>query len=122
MLTSTLFRFVFLPLFLFCNIRPEGRALTWVAFESDTAYIVIMMLFSISNGYVGSICMMSGPQLVKGEEALTAANMMVACLGLGLGLGSFLSNFFASTPSSLIRFKKRQSISQTTDVSKLLQE
>lgn len=90
-----MFRFVFLPLFLFCNIRPDGRALTWVAFESDTAYIMIMMLFSISNGYVGSICMMSGPQLVKGEEALTAANMMVACLGLGLGLGSFLSNFFA---------------------------
>ena len=63
-------------------------------FESDIAYIVIMLLFSMSNGYIGSICMISGPQMVKGEEAGTAASMMVACLGLGLGIGAFLSNFF----------------------------
>ena len=67
--------------------------LTYVAFESDTAYIIIMMLFSISNGYVGSICMISGPQVVAPEEASTAANLMVACLGLGLGVGAFTSNF-----------------------------
>ena len=89
------FRFVFIPLFLYCNIRPDDRNLTSVAFESDTAYIIIMMLFSVSNGYVSSICMISGPQMVTGEEAGTAANLMVACLGLGLGVGAFLSNFFA---------------------------
>jgi len=88
-----LLRFVFLPLFLYCNIRPTDRSITSVAFESDTAYIVIMMLFSISNGYVSSICMISGPQVVAGEEASTAANLMVACLGLGLGVGAFISNF-----------------------------
>ena len=88
-----MFRFVFIPLFLYCNIRPTDRSITSVAFESDTAYIVIMMLFSISNGYVSSICMISGPQVVAGEEASTAANLMVACLGLGLGVGAFISNF-----------------------------
>ena len=67
--------------------------LTYVAFESDTVYIIIMLLFSISNGYVGSICMISGPQVVAPEEASTAANLMVACLGLGLGVGAFTSNF-----------------------------
>jgi len=88
-------RFVFLPLFLFCNIRPGDDNVTPVLLESDAAYLVVMILFSVSNGYLGSICMMSAPQRVRGEEAATAANLMVAMLGLGLGLGAFLSNFFA---------------------------
>merc|ERR1711892_511412 len=87
-------RFVFIPLFLFCNIRPADRGLTFVAFESDIVYIIIMLLFSVSNGYVGSICMICGPQVVRAEEAQTAASLMVALLGLGLGTGAFLSNFF----------------------------
>eukprot|EP00091_Calanus_sinicus_P012531 TRINITY_DN28165_c0_g1_i1.p1 TRINITY_DN28165_c0_g1~~TRINITY_DN28165_c0_g1_i1.p1 ORF type:complete len:109 (-),score=7.19 TRINITY_DN28165_c0_g1_i1:74-400(-) len=33
-----------------------------VAFESDVAYIIIMLLFSLSNGYIGSICMISVPR------------------------------------------------------------
>jgi len=91
----SILRFVFLPLFLFCNVDPDNRGLTSVLFESDTAYIVIMMLFSISNGYVATNCMISGPQIVRGEEAGTAASLMVACLGLGLGIGASLSNIFA---------------------------
>ena len=73
--------------------------------------------FSITNGYVGSICMMSAPQVkftlqcaisfdmvsflkivnpqvVRPEEGQTAASLMVALLGLGLGSGAFLSNYF----------------------------
>jgi len=87
-------RFGFIPLFLFCNIRPAERGLTSVLFESDVAYIIIMLLFSVSNGYIGSICMICGPQVVRSEEAQTAASLMVALLGLGLGTGAFLSNFF----------------------------
>jgi equilibrative nucleoside transporter 1/2/3 len=87
-------RFVFLPLFVLCNIERDENSLTSVAFESDIAFIIIMMLFSISNGYIGSICMISGPQVVRSEEAQTAASLMVALLGLGLGSGAFLSNFF----------------------------
>ena len=40
-----MFRIVFIPLFLYCNIRPNDRNITEVVFESDTAYIAIMMLF-----------------------------------------------------------------------------
>lgn len=93
-LTISIARFVFIPLFLLCNVRPSDRGVTSVQFESDVAYIVIMALFSITNGYVGSICMISGPQVVRPEEAQTAASLMVAMLGLGLGLGAFLSNYF----------------------------
>jgi len=87
-------RFVFIPLFLICNVRPDDRGLTDVYMASDIAYIIIMALFSISNGYVGSICMMSAPQIVRSEEGQTAASLMVALLGLGLGSGAFLSNYF----------------------------
>jgi len=87
-------RFVFIPLFLICNVRPDDRGLTDVYMASDVAYIIIMALFSISNGYVGSICMMSAPQIVRSEEGQTAASLMVALLGLGLGSGAFLSNYF----------------------------
>ena len=50
-----------------------------------------MALFSLSNGYLSSICMMSAPQIVKGTEAQTAASLMVALLGLGLGSGALVS-------------------------------
>jgi len=93
-LTLSISRAVFIPLFLLCNVRPTERGLTSVQFESDIAYIVIMALFSISNGYIGSICMISGPQIVHPDEAQTAASLMVAMLGTGLGLGAFLSNYF----------------------------
>lgn len=87
----TLARLAFIPLFLFCNANPTGRIHSSVTFESDMAYITFMALFSISNGYLANICMMSAPQLGKGEESAMAANVMVACLGLGLGCGSLAS-------------------------------
>lgn len=93
-LVLALSRFVFVPLFVLCNIERDENSLTSVAFESDVAYVLIMLLFSISNGYIGSICMICGPQVVRSEEAQTAASLMVALLGLGLGSGAFLSNFF----------------------------
>ena len=34
------------------------------------------------------------PQIVRSEEGQTAASLMVALLGLGLGSGAFLSNYF----------------------------
>ena len=87
----TLLRFVFIPLFLFCNALPNNRVNSHIYFRSDTAYIIIMMLFSLSNGYLSSICMMSAPKIVHPDDQLTAANLMVALLGLGLGSGAALS-------------------------------
>jgi len=90
----SILRVCFIPLFLICNAAPEHRELTSVLLKSDTAYIILMSLFSISNGYLGSICMINAPQVVLNEEAQTAASLMVALLGIGLGTGAFLSNFF----------------------------
>ena len=81
----SLARVVFIPLFMYCN-----------AFDSDTAYIVIMLLFSLSNGYLSNICMMSGPQVCHPDDQMTAASLMVACLGIGLATGAALSNLFVA--------------------------
>lgn len=46
-----------------CNVSPQNRPEFPVVLESDAAYIVIMILFSVSNGYIASISMMSAPQV-----------------------------------------------------------
>ena len=56
----SLARLAFVPLLLFCNISPDNRHLTQVAFHSDAVFIALNILFSLSNGYIVNICMMSG--------------------------------------------------------------
>ena len=56
----SLARLAFIPLLLFCNISPANRHLTKVAFQSDAVFIILNILFSLSNGYIVNICMMSG--------------------------------------------------------------
>jgi len=93
--TASLLRVLFVPLFIFCNADPINRSLP-VWFNSDTAYILIMLLFSFSNGYITNICMASAPQVCQPELRMTAASLMVALLGLGLATGAVLSSLVAS--------------------------
>ena len=74
-------RIAFIPLFLYCN-----------EFNSDSAYIIIMLLFSFSSGYLCSSCMMSAPKICHIDDQMTASSMMVAALGVGLCVGAALSN------------------------------
>ena len=62
MLLGSVARFVFVPLFMMCNVLPANRGLFDVVFYSDTVYIALMFLFAASNGYLTNICMMSAPQ------------------------------------------------------------
>jgi len=65
-------------------------------FESDTAYIIIMLLFSCSQGYLCNICMMSAPKKSSQRNQITACNLMVAFLGTGLCVGAALSNILTN--------------------------
>ena len=86
-------RLSFLPLFLLCNASPKNRYYTSVVFESDTAYLILMVLFSVSSGYIGSACMMFAPKMLPpGQSQATAASIMVSFLVLGLAVGAALSN------------------------------
>ena len=59
---ASFLRFAFLPLFLLCNASPANRVHTPIVFDSDAAYLVLMVAFSVSTGYVGTICMMFAPK------------------------------------------------------------
>ena len=63
MFVLCLLRFAFIPLFMLCNVNPSEHRPLPVAFHSDAAYVVIMILFSVTNGYAASITMMSAPQV-----------------------------------------------------------
>ncbi|XP_002734201.1 equilibrative nucleoside transporter 1-like [Saccoglossus kowalevskii] len=89
-------RIAFIPLFAFCNAMPRPHR-TPVLFDHDAYFITFMILFGISNGYLGTLCMIYGPRKVADEHKETAGTMMAFFLAVGLGTGAALS--FAVTES-----------------------
>lgn len=80
-------RLVFIPLYLLCNIHGEGAAVA-----SDAFYLVVVQfLFGLSNGYLGSTCMMGAGEWVEVEEREAAGGFMGLMLVGGLTVGSLLS-------------------------------
>ena len=53
-----------------------------------------MIVFSMTNGYIGSIAMMYGPKMLSsGEDQGRAASLLVSFLVLGLAVGAALSGY-----------------------------
>jgi len=92
LLGLSLVKLAFVPLFLFCNAAPSNRSVTSVLIDSDAAYLIFMIIFSISNGYIGSVVMMFGPKMLQsGEDQGRAASLLVSFLVTGLAAGAFMS-------------------------------
>ncbi|KAA8583606.1 equilibrative nucleoside transporter 1 [Etheostoma spectabile] len=85
-------RIVFVPLFMLCNVQP--RYYLPLVFGHDAWYIIFMIFFSFSNGYLASLCMCFGPKKVSQHEAETAGAIMAFFLSLGLALGAAVSFAF----------------------------
>jgi hypothetical protein len=65
-----------------------------VIFESDTAYLIFMAIFSLTNGYLGNTVMTFGPKVMTTpQEQGQAASMLLFFLVFGLAIGSALSPF-----------------------------
>lgn len=80
-------RLIFIPLYFLCNINGWGAAV-----KSDAFYLfVVQLLFGISNGYLGSSCMMGAAEWVAKEERQAAGGFMGLMLVAGLTIGSLLS-------------------------------
>lgn len=80
-------RIVFIPLYLLCNVQDRGAKV-----KSDFFYLVIVQfLFGMSNGYVGSSCMMGAVEYVNEDEREAAGGFMGLALVVGLTVGSLLS-------------------------------
>uniref|UniRef100_A0A665SSV5 Solute carrier family 29 member 1b n=1 Tax=Echeneis naucrates TaxID=173247 RepID=A0A665SSV5_ECHNA len=89
---SIVSRLVFIPLFMVCNVQP--RLHLPVLFHHDGFFIIIMIIFAFSNGYLASLCMCYGPKNVFPHEAETAGAIMAFFLSLGLATGAALSFLF----------------------------
>ena len=64
-----------------------------VYIDNDVAFIVIMVLFSLSDGYINNMAMMFGPKATrKDEHREVAAGILVATLATSIMVGSIFSN------------------------------
>lgn len=84
-------RLVFIPLYMSCNVNGRGAMV-----NSDSFYLIVQLLFGITNGYVGSSAMMGAGEWVSVEEREAAGAFMGLMLVAGLSTGSFLSFFVSS--------------------------
>jgi equilibrative nucleoside transporter 1/2/3 len=93
-------RTLFIILFLMCNVqRPSSSVHSSTIINSDVLYMLILLAFGVSNGYVTSMCMISVASLehnphLKGrrEDVDVAATVATFCLVGGIVVGS-LSSF-----------------------------
>uniref|UniRef100_A0A8C0YGK7 Solute carrier family 29 member 1a n=1 Tax=Cyprinus carpio carpio TaxID=630221 RepID=A0A8C0YGK7_CYPCA len=67
-------RLVFVPLFMLCNVQPRHNLP--VVFAHDAWYIIFMILFSFSNGYLASLCMCFGPKYVQNIINMHAVRLL----------------------------------------------
>jgi len=80
-------RLLFIPLYFLCNIKGRGAIIS-----SDVFYLLIVQgLFGLTNGYLGSECMMGSGDWVAPEEREAAGGFMGLMLVGGLTVGSLLS-------------------------------
>ncbi|MCJ1374189.1 hypothetical protein MMC20_005421 [Loxospora ochrophaea] len=80
-------RLAFIPLYLLCNINGRGAIV-----DSDAFYLFVVQFgFGLTNGYVGSTCMIGAAEWVDEEEREAAGGFMGLMLVGGLSVGSLLS-------------------------------
>lgn len=85
--TISLARWAFLPLYLLCNVGGRGAAVS-----SDLFYLVLVQFpFGLTNGWLGSSCMMAAGEWVDEGEREATGGFMGLCLVAGLTTGSLLS-------------------------------
>eukprot|EP01126_Amoeba_proteus_P002007 TRINITY_DN1062_c0_g1_i9.p1 TRINITY_DN1062_c0_g1~~TRINITY_DN1062_c0_g1_i9.p1 ORF type:complete len:414 (-),score=70.76 TRINITY_DN1062_c0_g1_i9:237-1478(-) len=81
-------RFVFYPLS-FLIALPQ-----YVSWKAPWISILLMIIFSISNGYFGTLVMMHAPSKVSQNEQQTAGTMMTFFLQMGIFLGACVAILF----------------------------
>ncbi|KAL0580906.1 hypothetical protein V5O48_001100 [Marasmius crinis-equi] len=98
LLTLSLARTAFVVLFLMCNLSGPSASNVAPIINSDFLFMLILLAFGISNGYVSSLCLMAAPSLEhnprlrgKREDIDVAATVAQFCLVGGLVLGSAAS-------------------------------
>lgn len=84
-LALSLSRVVFFPLLLY-------RAAPGAPITSDFLAFLFVAAFAFSNGYVGTLAMMHGPEAVHTEDRERAGSIMAFCLMVGLNAGALVGD------------------------------
>ncbi|XP_029165286.1 equilibrative nucleoside transporter 1-like isoform X1 [Nylanderia fulva] len=85
-------RFVYIPLFLFCNYRPAlTERLLPVYIDNDWIFWAIAVTMGLSSGYLSSLSMMYCPKMVDSQYASTAGMFGAASLITGIFTGIMFS-------------------------------
>lgn len=89
----TLSRTAFIPLFLACNLQRPTPSLSAPFINSDLLYLLLLLLFGITNGHLGTSCMIAATsnERLKREQVQVAATIAQFSLVGGLVVGSFMS-------------------------------
>ncbi|EIE75407.1 hypothetical protein RO3G_00111 [Rhizopus delemar RA 99-880] len=94
LVSMSLLRTIFIPLFLVCNVVVSSERSLPVLVRNDFVYFLIVWIFAVSNGWIGSLCMMAAPQqkaIKSGKEKSMVGSVMSFSLVLGLAIGGLLS-------------------------------
>ncbi|KAJ7499272.1 nucleoside transporter-domain-containing protein [Mycena latifolia] len=100
LLILSLARTFFIPLFLICNLQhPSSTGIpSSPIINSDFAFMFLLLIFGMSNGYLSSLCMMAAPSLEhnprlegRWKDVDVAATVASFCLVGGLVMGSVCS-------------------------------
>ncbi|WRT66915.1 uncharacterized protein IL334_003880 [Kwoniella shivajii] len=92
-LLLSLSRTLFIPLLFLCNTTPRSSP---PIFNSDLIYLLVILTLGMSNGYIGSLCMIvaSSPEFnkrIEEDERDVAGTLASFCLVAGLAIGSAAS-------------------------------
>ena len=101
---SSALRTVFLVTFLLVSfdVAPENL------FQTDWFIILNLFLFSITNGYVSTLCAVKAPQTVEGDAKGQVGGFVGITISTGIVLGSILAFAMVSVIEASPEYKKTQ--------------
>ncbi|KAL4715537.1 hypothetical protein ACJJTC_009163, partial [Scirpophaga incertulas] len=83
---ASVLRAVFVPMLMACNAQPRQHLP--VVFHSDWEYIIIMVVFAFTNGYLTNIVMINSTRIVELHERDKASSVIATMLSGGLTVGA----------------------------------
>ncbi|XP_044003977.1 equilibrative nucleoside transporter 1-like [Aphidius gifuensis] len=82
-LTLSIMRIIFIPIILVCNISDYPDKQLPIYITNDFIYMGLMILFSITHGYLWSVLFVLIPRVVDSKEQELSSTMLSAFLGMG---------------------------------------
>ncbi|KPI96855.1 Equilibrative nucleoside transporter 1 [Papilio xuthus] len=83
---ASVLRVIGVPMLMLCNAQPRKHLP--VLFLWDYEYIIIMILFAFSNGYLTNIVMINATRVVEIHEREKASSVIATMLCVGLTVGA----------------------------------